>query len=342
MFPEDLHNKLSEFKKSIEQAKTIVLFWHENIDQDSLWAMLGLGHILEKQGKNIAYYTTTQPVQAHSFDYGFEKIKTVFDYGEYDLLLFIDFCEYSRIQWFTDGHEEYFNKKQKVVIDHHIMTSEYPNALLMRDETSSSTCGICYEICSQTWPEQIDTISATLWYTWLMTDTWNFMRSKKPQRDYSIAMGLLDHGADKDFVIKNLYHTAPEALIPMAAITLWRATIKWDIVYTWYTQQELDDIWLSDDDIEAAHMLLRSIKDIPVFLRLRRMDTTRSGSLRSGRDKNGYRYNVQTIAASFWKWGGHVLAAGFSVDADNSLSIEEDIRRIVSLVQSQIDIQKNT
>lgn len=340
MLPEQIKNQLNILKEEIQQATDIALFGHENIDPDSAWAMLWFGLVLEKLGKHVSYFTSIAPTESNQFMHWIKKIKTNFDYGKYDLIFFVDFSGYERISWITKDHESYFDTKKKIIIDHHIETEEKPNSFVLRDIDSGSTCGLCYEIVSTLWNEYIDKESATLRYTWLLTDTGNFMRSKDAQRDYSIAGNLINLWADKDSIIKNLYFCSHHWLIDMASTTLGRAKILWDVVYTWYTQEELDNFGISDDEIEKAHMLLRWLKNIPIFLRLRKDWNQWKWSLRSAWDAEGNRYNVERIASSFPRWGGHIYASWFSIDAVPELWLEDNVQEILKHIQKQIDIQK--
>jgi nanoRNase/pAp phosphatase (c-di-AMP/oligoRNAs hydrolase) len=51
----------SLIKNQLEQAHTIAIFAHQSIDGDALGAMYGLGLQLEKQGKQISYFTPDEP-----------------------------------------------------------------------------------------------------------------------------------------------------------------------------------------------------------------------------------------------------------------------------------------
>ncbi len=71
------------------------------------------------------------------------------------------------------------------------------------------------------------------------------------------------------------------------------------------------------------------------------MGTYRHGSLRSGYLENGKRISVQKIAMVFGG-GGHAYAAGCTMEINTDLSMEDDAKRIVALVnaeaQKQIDV----
>lgn len=75
----------------IENAKKIAIFGHMSPDGDCIGAMLGLGRLLEKQKKNVSYFVPNKPSKVFDFVKNIKRIKTNFDYGNYDLLIFVDF-----------------------------------------------------------------------------------------------------------------------------------------------------------------------------------------------------------------------------------------------------------
>lgn len=340
--PKEIRDKLEELKQTIEWANTIAIFWHEEIDWDSIWACLGFGGILESMGKSVSYYTSLAPEENYTFVPWVEKFKTAFDYGEYDLICFIDFAWYDRINLITHEKEEYFDIQKKVVIDHHIWEQNYPNALILKDVTSSSSCWFTYEIISLLRPELISSEIASALYLWVLTDTGNFKWCKNPPRDYHIAAEIVKYNVDHDFYIKNLFHSLPSGILQTANLLLGRSAIIWDIVYTRYTEEESIMFWFSKDELETINSLIRGIKDIPVFVKLKKISGLWTGGLRSWRAKNGSRTDVQKIASSFEKWWGHRFASWFSTQIESTLSDEENIRKIIQHIQKEIDKQKNS
>jgi len=77
-------------QQSLEKAQKIALFGHEHIDGDALGSILGLG-------KQVSYFTPHQPSRVFDFLQLGAKVQYQFDYGEYDLLVFLDFNQYQRI-----------------------------------------------------------------------------------------------------------------------------------------------------------------------------------------------------------------------------------------------------
>ena len=98
-------NTPAEIREILEKNQTFALFGHEYIDGDALWAILGLGKLLEKQWKTVSYFTPYEPSRVFSFLNWEKKVKTEFDYWKYDVLVFLDFNSYKRISAFTNGRE---------------------------------------------------------------------------------------------------------------------------------------------------------------------------------------------------------------------------------------------
>jgi len=86
---------------------------------ESSWSMLWFGRLLEKLWKDISYFSPDRPSNTFSFLKWFDKIKDEFDYWYYNLLIFLDFSEYSRIQKIYEWKEKYFLENKVLVVDHH-------------------------------------------------------------------------------------------------------------------------------------------------------------------------------------------------------------------------------
>lgn len=330
---------LAALQDKIDAANTVAVFGHENIDGDALGSILWFGRLLEKLGKDVSYFTSLPPAASYNFIPWIEKVQTTFDYEKtYDLIVFLDFTGYGRIKWLTENHQSYFDKANRIIIDHHL-DHKMEWSLEIKDTDSSSCCGWLYEICHELWPTIIDEDIATYFYLWLTTDTWNFMRGKSPERDFSIASWLLAKWAKREFIIKNLFYAGKPELLDMGKIILNRATITDHIMHIRYTQDELNSYNLADDDVEILQIPLKSIAWIPMFLRLRDMWTYRSGSMRSWWTADWRRISVQKIAITFPVWWGHMYASGFTCERDMTLSLEEDVKRIVTYINWEVEKQ---
>ena len=78
---------LEEIRKCLEEAHSLALFGHENIDWDALGSVLWFWALLEKQSKEVSYFTPNKPGHVYDFLNLWDKIRTEFDYWKYDVLV---------------------------------------------------------------------------------------------------------------------------------------------------------------------------------------------------------------------------------------------------------------
>jgi nanoRNase/pAp phosphatase (c-di-AMP/oligoRNAs hydrolase) len=124
-----------------------------------------LGTILEKLGKSVSYHTTKAVSSSLHFVPGHKKIKTTFSYSKsYDLLVFVDFTEYSRIRGLTADHQAYFDAMPLLIIDHHVGPAPKKDCIMLKDTGAISCAELIFEYAQQRWPKLIDAQVATYLY----------------------------------------------------------------------------------------------------------------------------------------------------------------------------------
>jgi phosphoesterase RecJ-like protein len=293
-------NVSSLIKTQLEQAHTIALFGHQSIDGDALGAMYGLGLQLEKQGKQVSYFTPDMPSPLFTF-LGVESLQYTFDYGTYDLLVFVDFTEYSRIAKFTSSFETYFDTQQKVIIDHHLFDGELPNAIMYRDAIAMSTCELIFELTSEWWGNKegskfLDEKIATFLYMGIVSDSGNFRHDEKHQtlRLMTDALGTIKQGADKQAVINNLFRSKSFEDLQFMQKILGRMKREGDIVYSRYGKAELEELKLHRDSADYALYLMVDVKEAQLILLGKEIEEGVRFSIR-GKGK----YNCRALAMHF-------------------------------------------
>jgi phosphoesterase RecJ-like protein len=315
-------------KTKLETAQTLAIFGHQNIDGDALGAMYGLGLQLEKLGKTVSYFTPDAPSPLFSF-LDIASLQTTFDYGKYDLLVFLDFTEYSRISKFTKGKETYFDQQEKIVIDHHLLDEELTNAITKRDDTAIATCELIYELTTQRREEQhlFNARIATFLYMGMISDSGNFRHDEKHQtlRLMEDALGAIKHGADKQAVINNLFRNKSYEDLQFMQKILGRMQREGEIFYSRYGQAELEAYGLHRDSADYALYLLVDVRDAELILLGKEVEEGVRFSLR-GKGK----YNCRELAQHFGG-GGHFNAAGCTISATGNL--EADVKTFVEKVK---------
>lgn len=300
--------KAENIKNKLEQADKLAIFWHQSIDWDAIWSMFWLWLQLEKLWKNVSYFTPDAPSNSFSF-LPIWNLQTEFDYWKYDLIVFVDFSTYNMIKKFTEWYENYFNNNEKVVIDHHIFSAELPNSEEFRDDSSISAAQLVFELTTEWWQNLIDSQVATFLLTWIMTDSWNFRFDewKESIRVSRNNLLLLEKWAQKKLIIDNIFRSKTYEDLEFMQIILWRMQKHNDIIYSRYTQRELEQYWLHPDSADYALYLICDIKDQDLVILWKEKDDCVKISLRAK-----WKYNCRDIAQQFW-WWWHANAAWCSI-----------------------------
>lgn len=317
----------TQIKSIIESSNKIAIFWHRNPDWDCVGSLLWMGALLEKQGKQVSYFTPTAASDRYDFVGDVSVIKTEFDYGQYDVLLFLDFSEISRIYEFWDGHETYFEKYPIVVIDHHISKTPNESRLRESDPNAMSACEVIFELTYPWWPELFDENIATYFYLGLTTDSGNLTYDENHERILKNSLKLIQLGAKKKLIIDKVIRNKSFKTVKMMERMFSRLEIKGEFVYSRYTSDDIKELWVSEDDADAGQIVIQDIEEAKATCIFREQNGSFHGSLRSKA------FDVEKIARSFG-WGGHLYAAGFRVDrvGDFETQLEQISTQIAAMV----------
>jgi len=335
---------LDQIKSAFEKSDKIALFWHEVIDWDALWAILGLWKLLEKQWKNISYFTPNKP--SHVFDYlnYWDCLKYDFDYWKYDLLVFLDFNQYSRISAFTAWHEDYFDPCQKIIIDHHKPEEEPINTLIYRDPSSISTCSLLYEITKYWWKELFDEEIATCFYTGLSTDSWNFRFDEGQQsvRTFRVAADLLELWAKKKEVIDEVFRSKSYRSVQFMQLVLWRMQkfhiqVPEDsrilsVIYSYYDDSELEEYNIDHDEADYWLHIMQDIRNNDLVLFIKKVDNFIKISLRG-------RWDIDCSLLANLFWGGWHHNASW-IKMQSCWYLEKDIQDFLNAIQESFQREK--
>lgn len=315
-------------KEKLEQAHRIAIFGHQAIDGDALGAMYWLGKQLEKLWKQIFYFTPDVPSPLFDF-LDLSRLQYDFDYTDYDELVLVDMNHPIRMKKFYEGHESYFDEKEKIIIDHHLPEKNRPldNAFIYRDDTAISACELIFELTNSWW-NLIDEEIATLLYMGIVTDSGNFRHDEKHQtlRLMENAVWLIKKGADKQSIIQHIFRSKSFEDLQFMQKILGRVKKAGDIVYSRYSNEELLEAWLHPDSADYALYLMVDIKEWQLIILGKEQETaTIKISLRGK-----WKYSCRDIASHFG-WGGHFNASGCTIPFSGNL--EQDMYDFVEKVK---------
>lgn len=319
-------------KHTIENAKKIAIFGHMSPDGDCIWAMLGLGKLLEKQKKNISYFVPNKPSKIFDFVKNIKRLKSNFDYKNYDLLIFVDFTGINRMGIISQVNPEYFEKKPIVIFDHHIGNG-LEHGIVIKDVKSISTCEILFEYTYKRWPHLYDKEIATYFYLGISSDSGNFLFEEDHIRTFSNVVKLLKLGADKDLVVNNLIRKRSLNAIKFLQLLLNRIQQKQELLYTYYDEDELKKYNIDQEEAAYGLHIIQNIDGPQMVLLVRKIGNTIKWSLRAKsmewESRNKGKIDCNKIAKALW-WGGHRLAAWFAVPLNGDF--EQQIPTIVHYI----------
>lgn len=323
-----MKSEFIKFKELIDNAKSIAIFWHNNPDWDCLWSCFGLWSILKKLWKNVRYFANKSASKIYDFLWSENIFEPWFKWGDFDIIIMCDFFDPDvRFNDYYNIDEWYYKKLPKVIIDHHIRETVYGEIYIWW-EHFSSTCEIVFGIVDELWLDLMDSKIATYLMTWLISDTGNFVFDCTSPRTYEVASKLLTYWANHQAIIKNIFMNNTFEYIKFQSLILDRLVIEWNLMYSYYSYDEMFSYWLDEDQSKAVLWALQSIRWDNIILLFRFTDEWISWSVRSNYDISN------KIAWIFWGWG-HAKASWFKIKWNNLWL--KDIELIIQRIKEYLE-----
>jgi len=302
-----------KLKKMVDEGQKFALFGHHNIDGDAIWSILWFGWILEKLGKDVSYFTPKEPSEIYNFVPGIEKVRIDFDYGKYDVIVFMDFSPYDRIDRITDDNIKYFDKQTLIIIDHHLWDGPDSADLVIKDTEAMSNAEWVYEHIKRIWPEHIDETIATQLYLWVSTDSGNFTYDEGAQsaRVLHNAAELVDLWADKKMIIDNMFRKNSRDSVQFMQEVLSRMEMHGpELLTSGFTEEEAKERGLDRFQAGFAMPIMQNIEWVKIimFFKQNIQKWSMSCSFRWR-----WKYDVAAFA-EFFGGGWHKNAAGCRVE----------------------------
>ena len=199
--------------------------------------------------------------------------------------------------------------KPKIVIDHHIPSTDPPGETILADTTACATGELIYDLAATLDLEITPAIARAL-YIAMLTDTGGFRFSNTTPRCHAIAGELLDAGVDPEDMYVRVYASAPPGRIQLLADVLATLEFDLDIGLAWLSMAPglLEKYDVRPEDLDGIVEHARSIAGTKMALFFR--------DLGHGKVKISFRstgtVDVNAFAKEFGG-GGHAKAAGAMV-----------------------------
>lgn len=306
-------------KKKILECRKIVVTSHLRPDGDSLCTGLALYFIISQLGKEVDIINHDKtPVPFNRFPH-----MDIIKIGEippdvYDCVILLECANVNR-----SGHrtlENYF----KINIDHH-HSNDYYADINWVDPDASAVAELIFDLAVKLNVDFTPEIANNL-YCAIVSDTGSFQFSNTTARSLEVCSNLVKKGANPILVSEFLFSNNPLEKIKLLGKVLSTLEVKENgkIALISLFQKDLSLLTQREIDTEDITSLARSIIGVEVVLFFKEIrPNVFRVSVRSKGDANS------AAIAEYFGGGGHLHAAGFTVEGNYAKLIEE-IPRIVN------------
>ncbi len=310
--------ELAEFERALKQAKRVLITAPGAADGDSIGSQLALRRmILHRFPKAEVRIINDEPLPPrYQFLPDIEFVDTPETYWkaggtpQFDVGILVDggIDRAGRVQ------EMYHRCPQRVFIDHHAVSIDYPYTIRIVEPTASATTELVYQLSrTSMFGNPIEPNFAQQIYLGLVFDTSYFRHSNTTPEVMELAADLLRSGFDFTRVGERGMLERSYSSLKLLADTLNHAQLRTQgkIIWSSLTQKMLRDYNAHEDDREGIidHLLLTHGIEVAVLFFEQKNGQTKI-SLRS----HGA-INVAEFARGLTEHGGgHIKAAGASLD----------------------------
>ncbi len=307
-----MENSFKNLKAVLDKSEKLLLISHRGPDGDACGSLLAMRNYLDSLGKKTAIYTFDKPSENYNFLPGLELIEDnpkILE-EEFDIIFFFDASDLTHTgteAYFYDG----FKKAFSICLDHHFSNKRFTDLNLI-DDKASSTCELVARFFKAV-DYQVDAKTATCLLNGILSDTGGFTNGATNTKSMEIAAELIRSGAKMrkimDAALKNK---------TLSSLRLWGLILsrlkknnKYDVVYTYVTENDLRLYQAAEKDLEGFTKLLNVLSGDSMVMFIQISYDRARFSLRT----TGNKVDVSKFA-SFFGGGGHKKAAGFTLKAE--------------------------
>ncbi|HAT03638.1 MAG TPA: hypothetical protein DCS29_02555 [Candidatus Magasanikbacteria bacterium] len=197
-------------------------------------------------------------------------VKTSQTEFKYDLIITVDTPDLASLGNVYTNHEDFFYATPIINIDHKSINEHY-GAINAIDLPASSSSEIVYNLLHEIKGEYINRHVANALLAGIISGTNSFKKKKVRPQTLNVAGKLVDLGADRSFVIKNLYQTKT-----IATFKLWGTALsniehdkEHNIVWTTLTREDFIRAGAKAEDLNTiVDELITSAPDAQFILLL--------------------------------------------------------------------------
>lgn len=321
---------------ALRGKRHILLITHVNPDGDAVGSLLGLGLYLEQQGHQV---TMLAPTPLPDYSLRMRDIDRIMVYSgsavysetltlpeTVDLIMLVDTGDVQRIARIYEEQRAFIEARPLIVIDHHA-TNNGEGVVNLVDASLSSNCELLYHLL-RAWNARITPEIATALLMGITTDTQSFKTSNTTPSALRAAADLIDCGADRGLIMKDVYSSIPFETAKLLSLSLSELRRDGPIAWTHVTQVMQRSANASDD---AAAEVTDYIANLGGLKATALFKERRDGSVKvSLRSVPGV--DVAAVALHFGG-GGHRQAAGATLEGP----IQEAEEQLLAVLRAAVE-----
>ena len=293
-------------EEKLLSAKKVAITGHVNPDGDCIGSVLAIYNYISTVYPEIKLSAYLEEFSdKFMFLKNSENIKqSVEEDIEFDLLICVDSADIQRL-----GFSEVLLQKSKesINIDHHVTNTKFTDETCLEAD-ASSTAEVIYTRLNK---EKIDKAVAECLYTGMVHDTGVFRYSCTSPKTMRIAADLMEKGIDYTTIVDESFYEKSYLQNQILGRTLLESILILDgkCIFSYVNRKTMNFYEVTKKDLDGIIEQLRQTRGVEVAIFLYEVETQKyKVSLRS---KN--KVDVSKIA-SFFGGGGHVRAAGCTMD----------------------------
>ena len=293
-------------EEKLLSAKKVAITGHVNPDGDCIGSVLAIYNYISTVYPEIKLSAYLEEFSdKFIFLKNSENIKqSVEEDEEFDLLICVDSADIQRL-----GFSEVLLQKSKesINIDHHVTNTKFTDETCLEAD-ASSTAEVIYTLLNK---EKIDKAVAECLYTGMVHDTGVFRYSCTSPKTMRIAADLMEKGIDYTTIVDESFYEKSYLQNQILGRTLLESILILDgkCIFSYVNRKTMNFYEVTKKDLDGIIEQLRQTRGVEVAIFLYEVETQKyKVSLRS---KN--KVDVSKIA-SFFGGGGHVRAAGCTMD----------------------------
>ena len=306
--PEGRRSAIDRLERELVRGRRVAISTHMNADGDGCGSEAALARLLAQRGMDVRIVNPTPWPTLFDFVLG-DDVRDDTDRGaaalrDIDLLIVLDISDVKRLGNLTETVRAL--DVPKIVIDHHIASSDPAGSVMLADVTACATGELVYDLATVLSLDVTPSIAESL-YIALLTDTGGFRFSNTTPRCHAIAGDLLSTGVDPEQMYVRVYASAPAGRVRLLAEVLSTLGVDQAAGLAWLSMKAgaLERYDVRQEDLDGIVEHARSVAGTRMALFFR--------DLGYGKVKVSFRstgeVDVNAFARQFGG-GGHAKASG--------------------------------